>query len=82
MTQLELIDGTRAVLTRRLKVSPAAITPDTAIQDLGADSLDMLMMAGEFEELFAVDISTKEIRDIRTFGDIIARLSLKFGDAA
>jgi acyl carrier protein len=81
MTELELIERARGVLIRRLKVNPAAVTPDVAIVDLGADSLDLLMMAGEFEELFSVDISTKEIKEIRTFGDIIQRLWLKLGTA-
>jgi acyl carrier protein len=82
MTEPELIERARAVLVRRLKVDSAAITTETAIQDLGADSLDLLLITGEFEDLFEVDISTKEMKQIRTFGDIIHGLSLKLGYAA
>lgn len=82
MTEHELFEQARAVLIRRLKVNPAMITPETVIEDLGADSLDLLTLAGEFEEAFSVAISTKEIQQIRTFGDIIRQLSGKLGCAA
>jgi acyl carrier protein len=82
MTEYEVVEQARAVLTRRLKVDPAAITPETAIEDLGADSLDLLTMASEFEQVFSVAISTKEIQQIRTFGDIVRQLSAKVGSPA
>jgi acyl carrier protein len=82
MTELELVEQARAVLIRRLKIDPAAITSETNMEDLGADSLDLLTMASEFEQVFSVDISTKEIQQIRTFGDIVRQLSSKVGGAA
>jgi acyl carrier protein len=82
MTEHEVIEGAREVLIRRLKVSAAVVTADTVIQDLGADSFDLLMITGEFEDLFDVEISRKELMQIRTFGDIIRSLSVKLGYAA
>lgn len=81
MTEMELVEQARTVLTRRLKVDPGAITPETNMEDLGADSLDLLTMASEFEQVFSVAISTKEIQQIRTFGDIVRQLSAKVGSA-
>ncbi len=82
MTEIELVEQARAVLSRRLKIDPATVTPETVIADLGADSLDLIMLAGEFEEVFSVVIATKELHQIRTFGDIIRQLSAKVGCAA
>ena len=82
MTEQEVIEAARRVLVKRLKVNPAMITADTVIQELGADSLDLLMMAGEFEDLFKIEIPTKDVREIRTFGDITRHLTLKLGLAA
>jgi len=79
MTEMELVEQARAVLIRRLKVDPDEVTPETNMEDLGADSLDLLTMASEFEQVFSVAISTKEIQQIRTFGDIIRQLSAKVG---
>lgn len=81
MTEMELVEQARTVLTRRLKVDPAEITLETNMADLGADSLDLLTMASEFEQVFSVSIATKEIQQIRTFGDIIQQLSAKVGSA-
>jgi len=82
MTEQELVEQARTVLSRRLNVDPARITSETFIEDLGADSLDLLTLAGEFEQAFSVAISTREIQQIRTFGDIIRQLSGKLGCAA
>lgn len=82
MTEHEVTEQARAVLVRRLKVDPAAITLETNIEDLGVDSLDLVTLAGEFEEVFSIAIPTKEIMKIRTFGDIVGQLSSKVGAPA
>jgi acyl carrier protein len=82
MTERELTEQVRAVLVRRLKVDPSLITLETDIEELGADSLDLVTLAGEFEDVFSVAIPTKDIMKIRTFGDIGRQLSEKVGTAA
>jgi acyl carrier protein len=82
MTEQELTEQVRAVLVRRLKVDPSLITLETDIEELGADSLDLVTLAGEFEDVFSVAIPTKDIMKIRTFGDIVRQLSEKVGTAA
>ncbi len=81
MTESELAEEARGLLSRRLKVDPATVTPETSIEELGADSLDLIILAGEFEETFSIAISTKEIQQIRTFDDIVRQLSGKLGCA-
>ena len=82
MTEQELVERARDVLVRRLKVKPSLITLDTDIEELGADSLDLVTLAGEFEDVFSVSIATKEIMKIRTFGDLVRQLLEKVGSAA
>jgi acyl carrier protein len=82
MTEQELVERARDVLVRRLKIKPSLITLDTDIEELGADSLDLVTLAGEFEDVFSVSIATKEIMKIRTFGDIVRQLLEKVGSAA
>jgi acyl carrier protein len=77
MTEHEVTEQARGILVRRLKIDPSTITTDTVIEDLGVDSLDLVTLAGEYEEAFAVTIPTKEIMKIRTFGDIVRQLSSK-----
>jgi acyl carrier protein len=82
MTEQELVERARDVLVRRLKIKPSLITLDTDVEELGADSLDLVTLAGEFEDVFSVSIATKEIMKIRTFGDIVRQLLEKVGSAA
>lgn len=82
MTEHEVTEQARAMLARRVKVNPSLITLDTSIEDLGVDSLDLVTLAGEFEETFSISIATKELMAIRTFGDIVSQLSSKVGTAA
>jgi acyl carrier protein len=82
MTEHEIAESARAVLARRLKIKPDAITLETRLEELELDSLDLVTLAGEFEELFSVQIATKDLMKIRTFGDIVQQLSSKVASAA
>ncbi len=82
MTEQEVAEQARAMLARRVKVNPSLISPETSIEELGVDSLDLVTLAGEFEETFSISIATKELMAIRTFGDIVSQLSSKVGAAA
>ena len=82
MTEHEVAEMARGVLVRRLQLPPSKITSETRIEDLGVDSLDLVTIAGEFEETFNIAIPTKDLMKIRTFGDIVTQLSSKVGVAA
>jgi acyl carrier protein len=82
MTEHEVATQARDILVRRLNVDPSAIMPDTEMTALGIDSLDLVTLAGEFEEAFSVTLPTKEIMRIRTFGDVLTQLTAKVGRAA
>jgi acyl carrier protein len=77
MTQPELLDRARSMLAQRLNIDPATITPDSDIESLGADSLDLLVMAKEFEEHFRIQLATREIQKFRTVGDVVQALASK-----
>ncbi len=53
------------------------IDPGTKLVDLGIDSLDVLRLALAFERLFKINIATADLRQIQTFGDIIAGIERK-----
>lgn len=72
----ELFDRVRDVVVRQLKVSADEVTPEANfIEDLRADSLDIVDLTIAIEEAFA-DEADFEIRDedaenIRTVQDIL-----------
>jgi acyl carrier protein len=47
------------------------------IDDLGADSLDIVELLMEMEEAFGVEIADEELEKIRTIKDVIDFLKLK-----
>ena len=49
------------------------------IDDLGADSLDIVELVMEFEKEFNIDIPDEEAEKLRTVGDAIAYLNEKVG---
>lgn len=71
-----LFDRVRDVVVRQLKVSPEEVTPEANfIEDLRADSLDIVDLTIAIEEEFAAEAAL-EIRDedaenIKTVQDIL-----------
>lgn len=61
------------IVCKQLDVERDKVTPETSfINDLGADSLDIVELMMEIEEEFKIDIPEEEAEKIRTVGDAIA----------
>jgi len=52
-------------------------TEASFIDDLGADSLDLVELIMEMEEIFDVQIADNELEKIRTIGDVLDYLKGK-----
>ena len=64
-----VLEKVKMILSNQFDVEEDSITPETNIaDDLGADSLDMLM---SLEDEFDVEIPDDEIEKIRTVGDLV-----------
>ncbi|PIE22484.1 MAG: acyl carrier protein [Planctomycetota bacterium] len=60
------------IVCEQLNVSEDKVTPETSfINDLGADSLDMVELVMHFEEDFEMQIPDEEAEKIQTVGDAI-----------
>lgn len=60
-----------AVLTAQLQIDSAKIAPDTIIVDeLGADSLDVVEIIMALESKFGISVPDEEIENFRTPADI------------
>ena len=62
-----------ALIAEQFGVEPDAVTVDTAfVDDLGADSVDLVDLSMALEEVFGVDELTEEdISGITTVGDLV-----------
>ena len=58
------------ILAEQLSVDKESITPDTSIMDdLGADSLDLVEIIMAIEQDYDVEISDEDMENIHTVGD-------------
>ena len=66
-TVFERVQG---VVSEQLGVDPEKVTPDAEfVQDLNADSLDLVELIMQLEEEFGVEISDEQAESIVTVGD-------------
>jgi len=71
----ELFDKVREIIVNQLRVSPEEVTPDAAfVEDLHADSLDVVELIMQFEERFGIEIPEEDAEKIRTVGDAVEYL--------
>lgn len=62
----------------RLEADPALIGADTnIIEDLGADSLDVVELVMAAEEYFGIKIEDEDIAGLKTIGDAVSYLENK-----
>lgn len=65
-------DRVKKVVVEQLNVEPDEVTPAaTFVEDLRADSLDMVELSMAFEEEFQVDIPDEEAEKIKTVQDAV-----------
>ena len=67
----ELTGRVRTLVADQLGVDLAEITPDASIlDDLGADSLDVVELVMSLEDAFDIEVPDEEVEGMRTVDDI------------
>ncbi len=66
----DLSESVRQIIVRQLDVSEDEVVPEASfIDDLGADSLDLVELVMAMEEEFDVEIPDEDAENIRTVQD-------------
>lgn len=69
---MDVFEKIRSIIVEQLGVDESIITLDTAfIDDLGADSLDIVEMIMGFESEFDMEIPDEDVELISTVGDAV-----------
>ncbi len=70
----------KEIIADQLGVEAEKITPEAKfVEDLGADSLDVVELIMAFEEEFGIEIPDEDAEKIQTVGDVINYLKEKVG---
>ena len=75
-----LSDKVKKALAEQLMLDQADIkTESRLVEDLGADSLDLVQLLILLEKEYSVTFEEEEIKDVKTVGDIIGFLEKHIG---
>ena len=73
-----MMDKVRKMLAEQLNISVDKVTPDSkVIEDLGADSLDVVEMLMLLEDEFNITVSDEESVNLKTVADIVKVIESK-----
>lgn len=68
----------KTIISEQLEVDRETLSKNTSfIDDLGADSIDLLELVLAFEDEFSITIDEEDIKCIRTVGDIVEYIENK-----
>lgn len=69
---MDKLEQVKMIIAEQLDISPESITEDSVlIDDLKADSLDILDLVMTFEDTFGKTLPDEELEKIKTVGDIV-----------
>ncbi|MCS7298402.1 MAG: acyl carrier protein [Spirochaetia bacterium] len=68
----DIFDKVKDLIVDQLGVDAQKVTPEASfIEDLGADSIDIVELIMSLEEEFGITISDEDAQKIRTVGDAV-----------
>ena len=80
---MSAFESIRGIIVEQLGVEAEQVTPEASfVDDLNADSLDLVELIMTFEEKMGIEISDEEAEGIRTVGDAVAFVEAKGAAAA
>jgi acyl carrier protein len=72
----EIFDKVRDVIVDQLNVDEGEVTEEASfVDDLGADSLDIVELVMALEEQFGISIPDEEAENIKTVGDAVSYIA-------
>lgn len=73
-----LANRVHSIVGNQLGVEMAALVPEAnLLDDLGADSLDVVELVMALEEEFGIEVPDEDVENIRTVADIVTYLGAR-----
>ena len=78
MSSEEVLEKVKGIIVEQLGVAENAVTMEASfIDDLGADSLDIVDLLMDMEEKYGIEFENKEMSSLVTVSDVIKAVELK-----
>lgn len=58
------------IISEKTDINPELLDEDTQIEEIGADSIDIVEMLMTFEDEFDIDIPDEKIKKIKNLGEL------------
>ncbi|MEO0452978.1 MAG: acyl carrier protein [Verrucomicrobiota bacterium] len=72
MSEKSIEEKVRDIIVEQLSVNAEQVTLEAKfIEDLGADSLDVVELVMAFEEQFSVEVPDEDAEKLQTVGDVV-----------
>jgi len=72
MAEKSIKEKVKDIIVEQLGVNPEQVTDEASfIEDLGADSLDIVELVMAFEEEFGVEVPDEDAEKLQKVGDVI-----------
>ena len=71
MTDEEIKEKVFDIFAKEARLDRGSLTPDSALEDLNIESLDMVQILFGIEETFEVYVPQDEVENLKTLGDVI-----------
>jgi acyl carrier protein len=60
-----------SIIAEKIRIEVSSVKPESTLQDLGADSLDMVDIVMKVEEEFGIEINDEDAEKLHTVQDFI-----------
>lgn len=78
MSEKSVEDKVKEIIVEQLSVNEEQVTLEAKfIEDLGADSLDVVELVMAFEEQFSIEVPDEEAEKLLTVGDVVTYIKDK-----
>jgi len=79
---VDVLEKVKEIVADRLGVDPEEVSPEASfVDDLGADSLDVVELVMAFEEAFDLEIPDEDVEQIATVQDAVRYIQERRGQA-
>lgn len=69
---MDIFEKISKIISDNTDISYENISPDSTLYELGIDSIDLVDLVMEAEEVFGISIPDEEFENIKTVSDIVA----------